>query len=544
MPFRTRRSVYYLGLVVLTTVAFTVAYNTGMSVWENSSQSLYHSLEIVVQSFTTTGYGEDAPWDTPQMHLLVIAMQFAGIGLILTAVDIFAIPWLQDALTPTAPDAISDVDDHVIICPHTPRTEAFITELTARDHEYVLVEPDGETAHDLYEDEYRVMYGNPESTDTLHRAQIEDARAVVADAEDDTNASIALSANEAADEVRVITLVDDAELARYHRAAGADDALSPRQLLGESLAEEVPTAVTADIEDGILLAEDVELVELTVADDSELCRQTLGEAALREQGVEVIGAWFTGEFETPVEPDRELEAGTRLLVSGKSADVDALREATAASVRGVSTQEILLAGYGDSGQAVYEALSQTTAQLAVLDIEDKSGADAVGDARDPSVLESTGIEHATALVLTVADDTTAIFTTLIARELNSELQIVVRANEETNVRKLYRAGADYVQSLATVSGRMLVSKIFAAEEVLAYDKQISVVRRPAAGLAQQTLVDARVRTETGCTVVAIDRDDETVTEFDPATFTLRSDDEVIIAGTDEAIARFEQQFSQ
>lgn len=40
------------------------------------------------------------------------------------------------------------------------------------------------------------------------------------DQEDDTNASITLSAHETAPNVRVITLVDDAALARYHRAAG------------------------------------------------------------------------------------------------------------------------------------------------------------------------------------------------------------------------------------------------------------------------------------------------------------------------------------
>ena len=543
MPLRTRRTVYYLALVVATTLLFTLVYNVGMATWEGRPQPLYRSLEVVIQSFTTTGYGEDAPWRTPQMNLLAITMQLAGIGLILTAVDVFAVPWLREALTPSAPESARDLRNHVIVCEHTPRTDAFITELDARGRAYVLVEADEETAGALHESGYRVVHGDPESTDTLRAAGIGSARALVADAADDINASIALSARDARPDVRVITLVEDATLARYHRAAGADEVLSPRQLLGASLARQVPTTVRTDIEEAVEVGDDFELVELTVAADSDLHGKTFGEARLREQfGVNVIGAWFDGDFQTPVGMDETLVARTRLLVAGESAQIEAFQEATASTVRRFGPQRIVVAGYGDSGHAATDALADSRAQLTVLDVEDADDVDVVGDARDPETLDAAGIEHASALIVTVSDDTTAIFVTLIARELNPDLYIVVRANEEVDVQKLYRAGGDYVQSLATVSGRMLASTVFEDEEVLAYDKQINVVRLPAGTLVGSTIVDERVRTETGCTVVAIVRDDETITDFDPETFTFESGDEVIIAGTDEATTQFERTF--
>ncbi|MEF8856626.1 MAG: NAD-binding protein [Haloplanus sp.] len=543
MPLRTRRTAYYLALVVATTVLFTLVYNTGMATWEGRPQPLYRSLEVVIQSFTTTGYGEDAPWRTPQMNVLAITMQLTGIGLILTAVDVFAVPWLRDALSPTAPESVSGVADHVIICEHTPRTDAFIGELDARDRPYVLVEADGGAAADLHEAGYRVVHGDPESTDDLEAAGIGSARAVVADAADDTNASIVLSARDARPDVRVITLIEEAGLERYHRAAGADEVLSPRQLLGASLAKQVPTTVTTDVAEGVEVGDDFELVEMTVAADSDLHGRTFDEARLRERfGVNVIGAWFDGSFRTPVGRDDELAARTRLLVAGESDRIEALRDATASIVRQFTPQHIVVAGYGDSGRAAADALSESGAELTVLDVDEGDRIDVVGDARDPDVLESAGIADASALILTVADDTTAILSTLIARELNPDLYIVVRANEEDDVQKLYRAGGDYVQSLATVSGRMLASTVFEDEEVLAYDKQVSVVRLPAGDLAESTLVEERVRTRTGGTVVAVVRDGETVTDFDPETFTFEADDEVIIAGTDEAITEFERTF--
>jgi len=545
MRFPTRRTGFYLALVVVTTLLFTIVYNTGMALWEGRPQPLYRSLEIVIQSFTTTGYGEDAPWQTPQMNVLVILMQFAGIGLILTAVDIFAVPWLREMLSPTVPTTVGEIEGHVIVCAYTPRTDALIAELDARDREYVLIEPDTETASECYEAGYRVIEGDPESGRMLSNASLERAIAVVADAGNDTNASIALSARDAAPEVRVVTLVSDVELRRYHLAAGVDEALSPRQLLGESLAAQIPATVTTDIEAGIAIGNDFELIELTVDAQSEFADRPFEEASLHERfGVTTIGVWSAGSFETPVDPTHRLDPGTRLLVAGEPTRIAALREATAATVRSVSTPHVILAGYGDTGQAAAAMLADAGLQSTVLDIEPGDGVDVVGDARDPDVLEAAGIVESTALILTVADNTTAIFATLIATELNPDIRILVRATEQGDVTKLYRAGAEYVQSLSTVSGQMLAATVFEDQEVLAYGKQVSVVRLPASGLAGTTLAAEAVRTGTGSTVIAVVRDGETITDFDPQRFTFTADDDVIIAGTDDAIRAFEDRYSR
>jgi len=541
MALASRRTVYYLALVVATTVGFTATYNVGMAVWENQPQPLYRSLEVVFQTFTTTGYGEDAPWSTVQMNVLVITMQLAGIGLILTAVDVFAVPWLREALAASAPESVSDLSEHVVVCGYTPRTDAFVNELDARDRESLLVVPDPETARDLHEDGHRVIRGDPEATGTLENARVGDAVALVVDVADDANASVALAARDTAPEVPVVTLVEDADLERYHRAAGVEDVLSPRQLLGESLAAEVPTAITTDPAE-VVVGEDFELVELTVAEGSDLAGRTVGAAGLRDRyGVEVIGGWFDGEFRRAAAPGAPIEVGTHLLVAGDPAEVAALREVTSSTVRPVGAPQVVVAGFGDSGRAAYDALGGRV-RPTVLDVEEASGVDVVGDARDPDVLSAAGIEDASTLLVTLGDDTTAVFTTLIARELNPDLRIVVRANEEANVRKLYRAGADYVQSLAAVSGRMLTSTVFEDEEVLTYDRRVDVVRLPAPGLAGHTLADADVGARTDATVVAVVRDGETITEFDPESFQFDADDEVVVVGTGDAVARFKDAF--
>lgn len=234
MPSFPRRTGYYLLVLLVTTLLFTGAYSLGMSVWEGRPRPWYRALEVVVQTFTTTGFGEDAPWQSPQMNLLVIVIQLAGIGFILSAVDVFVVPWLREALRPTAPKTLSERSDHVIVCGYTSRVEVFIDEMIARGQEYVLIDPDPEQAASLYEQDYEVMEGDPTSTAVLERASVGSAKALVADVADDENASIALAAREACPERRIITLAEDASLTRYHRAAGCRpgscwDEASPRR---------------------------------------------------------------------------------------------------------------------------------------------------------------------------------------------------------------------------------------------------------------------------------------------------------------------------
>jgi hypothetical protein len=107
---------------------------------------------------------------------------------------------------------------------------------------------------------------------------------------------------------------------------------------------------------------------------------------------------------------------------------------------------------------------------------------------------------------------------------------------------MYRAGADCVLSLATVSGRMLASIILANGAVTSLDKQVAVLRTRAPGLGR-TLGEADVRARTGCTVVGVERDCEVVTDPGPG-FRTPEGDELIIAGTDEGTNRFTETMGQ
>ena len=535
-----RRALLYLGTVFGTMVLFSVPYHYGMVHLEGEEGRLYvESLQHVVETFTATGYGSDSPWNTVTMNLFVVVMDLVGVAVVFLALPVFAFPLVRDALSTTVPTNLEKATDHVVICTYTSRAESLVGELASRDIPYVIVEPDREQALDLHEDGYEVINADPESAAGLRNARAEHARALVADVSDEVDTSIVLTAREMADDITVVSIVKEPERERYHRLAGADIVLSPRPLLGQSLASKVTGAVTADLDDAVEIGEAFEIAELAVQRGSRLAGSTLADSGIRERtGANVIGAWFGGEFRSSVGPDETLTDGTVLLVSGESDQLSELRSLVRSPVRRVERGEVAVVGYGEVGRTIADVLGRAGVEHTVIDLEDREDVDVVGDAAEPETLERAGIEDARSAVLALPDDTVAEFATLVIDDLSPGTEVVARVESAQNVTKMYRAGADYVLALSTVTGRMVASALL-EEQVLTPDLQVELVRTSAPGLDGTSLAAADLRSETGCTVVAAERNGNLKTDVGPE-FVVDADDTLIVAGTDDGIDRFRE----
>ncbi|MHB9286572.1 potassium channel family protein [Halobacteriales archaeon Cl-PHB] len=538
----TRRTLQYLLVLFGVMLAYAIVYNFGMQVFEDDPQTFLHSLQVVVETFTTTGFGSDSPWASAEMNVLVIAMDLSGVLLIFMALPVLVFPVMEEILSTTVPTELEeDLADHVVICTYTPRTDALVDELEAWDVDHVILEPDRDTASDLFEADYPVIHEDPESSDGLRGVNVEDARAVVADASDEVDASIVLTAKEVAEDVPVVSVVEEPDSVSYHRLAGADEVLSPRPLLGERLASKVTTAVAMDLGEGVQVGEDLEIAELPIHPGSELVGRTLAESGIRERaGVHVIGTWYQGHFETPPSPDAKLDERTVLLVSGHASQLDELKALTRSEIRQFDREKTIVVGYGHVGQAVSEALAAANVPHSIVDKQDIEGVDVVGDATDRETLREAGLDEARSVILALPDDTITEFTTLVVRDLDPTVEIIARVEEGESTPKVYRAGADYVLSLATVTGRMIGSRVL-DEDVLALDSHVEVIRTEAPALVGHTLSEADIPSRTGCTVVGVQRNGEVRTDLGPD-FEIQADDELVVAGTDEGTNRFVETF--
>lgn len=66
-----------------------------------------------------------------------------------------------------------------------------------------------------------------------------------------------------------------------------------------------------------------------------------------------------------------------------------------------------------------------------------------GDATHDGTLEAAGVRQAAALVVTLPSDADNLFVVLSARQMNPDLRIISRANNEADERKIRRAGANH-----------------------------------------------------------------------------------------------------
>ncbi|WP_336037037.1 potassium channel family protein [Halobacterium yunchengense] len=536
MSEQGRRAVSYLGLVAAVAVAYAVTFKHGMAALEGEAVTYAQAAQFTVQTFTTTGYGAYAPWESTPMLALVVFMQLSGVFLIFLTLPLFVVPWLEDRLEDDPPRRV-DLADHVVICGFGTRDETLAAELDAQGVDYVVLTDDRETALSLHEDGWTVVHGDPETEDALARANVAAARAVVLDEDDERNATIALTVDELAPDVLTVCFVEDPSLSTYLRYAGADRVLSPRELLGRSLARHVMQAVTPRLGDAVEVGDDFQVVEMPVQHGSDLDGETLGETGVLErEDVTVVGAWFAGEFVASVDDGRRLDRNSVLLVAGREAALESFVERTLAAERERTVDSVVVAGYGEVGSTVRETLEAEGVDTTVVDRQDRPGVDVVGDATAGGTLESAGVADANALVLALGDDASTVFSTLVAREASDRVEVICRANDTESVQKLYTAGADYVLALATVAGRMLARTIL-DEDVMALDKQVDIVRTEAPGFVGQTLAGADVRARTGCTVVAVQRNGDVVANPEPD-FRVREGDALVVVGEDTDVARF------
>jgi Trk K+ transport system NAD-binding subunit len=446
------------------------------------------------------------------------------------------VPLVEDALS-TSPPTSLDRSGHVLICGSSPRTRTLLSDLAAQDVDGVVVEPDRERAMDLRDQGHDVVHADPESVDALRDASVERAAAVVADSDDEIDLSVILAVKEITSEVPVYSVVEDPTMAPYHERAGATEAFSPRVLLGRGLANKVRDAVTTDTGDSVDLGGELEVAEFPVQPGSMLQGKRVREVDVEGRtGVTLIGAWSNGEFLTPPFPDLVLDEHTVLLVVGTETELSGLKRWTLSEVRRYARGEVVIVGFGVVGSTVDETLASEDVPRTVVDREDHPGVDVTGDATNPGVLREAGVGDARTVILALDDDTTTLLATFVVREVNPDAEVVARADDVANVKKLYRAGADYVLSLASVTGRLLASTVL-DEDVMSVDTQVEVVRLSAEPVAGETIGDLSL--PEGVTVVAVEHRDGRMSANVGEWTTLEATDRLVVAGVDRDVGRLD-----
>lgn len=535
-----RRIALTLAGIAAIIILYAYIYQWALWTFVEENISFVQALQVVIEALTTAGFGGDtALWrESDALAFLVIMMNLSGVLLVFLAIPLYAVPVFRKAFE-TRPPTSSNLTDHVIICGHSAQDEVLHKELEAVGIPYLYVDPDPNLVTTLNEEGINAIVGDLEAADTYRDANATAAKALVADINDEANPTILLSAKQVDPELQTISVISSQTVENYHRYAGADDIVSARQLLGKSLGLRASGTYAEKLQHAIEAENDLQITELLVEKGSELVGQSFREARLFDQmGVTIVGAWLGGKFVVTPDPDTVIEEHSILLIAG---DHDNFQDVETRIIPPHENHEprVVVCGYGTVGRSIVEALSAEGIEVVTIDMEDKEGVDVVGDITEPETFRQADVTNARAVVLSLDEDTPTIFGTLILNELAPGVEIIVRADDDDSVQKLYNAGADFVLSLANLTGENLASLLIDKAEILTPDSDFEFVRKATPPFVDKSLGELNLRNQTGCTVVAVERSGDVFTDIG-AGFTVEKDDVLIIAGSEESRRRLDE----
>lgn len=120
----------------------------------------------------------------------------------------------------------------------------------------------------------------------------------------------------------------------------------------------------------------------------------------------------------------------------------------------------IVCGLGRVGSHIAQELTNEGVKFVGIDRDEDSVRSAVakgqmafvGDSTKEDVLKKAKIDKAKGVIAAIGDDSSNLFVTLTARQLNPSLYIVSRANREENVDRMQKAGADKVAMPNQIGG--------------------------------------------------------------------------------------------
>lgn len=533
-----RRILWSLLAVAVIVFGYSLIYQWAMFAIAGNRIGFVQALQVVVEALTTAGFGGDTDvWrEHDALAAFTILMNLTGVALVFLALPFFIVPLFGRALQ-RRPAESSDLENHVVVCSYTDREAIMLGELEAADVPSVIVSEDSDTVLELNEDGIEAILGDFEQEETFRAANIESARGVVIDAADERTISILLTIRELSEEIPVVSVLENGKDESYHRYAGANEVIRPQEILGDYLVNKIVQSVEQDLQRTIELDEEFELSELLVMPDSDLAEQTFEEAGLRDRiGATVVGVWRNGEFVPSPDPDMRIGEKTILLVAGSHRDIEDVRSLAKPQTRH-PPEHVVVVGYGVVGRNVVERLEKAGISTTVVDDHEVEGVDIVGDVTEEATISRLDFDSIDAAVLALDDDTETMYTTVALESLAPDAEVIARCNNTQNVKKLYSAGAEYVLSLSTVTGRMLAASLLEEEELVTPQTQFEILRTEGPKLAGKTLSEADVRDRTGVTIIAVERDGELITNPETG-FTIREGDVLVVVGSDESVNEF------
>ncbi len=529
---------FIIALAALVTV-YSILFHFLM-IFESREFSWITGFYWTLTVMSTLGFG-DITFATDLGKGFSIIVLMSGIVFLLTMlpftfIQFFYLPWLDAQARARAPRELPEgTKDHVLLTNYDMVTMNLAEKFLKYNHKYVIIVDDVQKALELQDSNFQVAVGDLGDPQTYRRLRIENAALVVANVDDMMNTNIAFTVREISQKVPIVSNADLDDSVDILELAGSTHVFQFMKLLGQSLARRVigtttRTNVIGKIE-SLLIAE-------APAMRTPLVGKTLLQSQLRETiGINVVGVWERGRFIIPT-AQTTINPTTVLLLAGSADQFSEYDEKFGRDKKYLAP--VLILGGGRVGRAAGAALMERNIDYRIIEkkkelIEDERFI--LGSAADINTLTQAGIKTTPSVLITTHDDPTNIYLTIYCRRLSPDVQIISRANLERNISKLHTAGADLVMSYASMAANTILN-LLKPGELLMLAEGLNIFRVVVPlSFVNKSLAESKIRSQTGCNVVAI-CDPETVCVNPDPSYRFSENHELILIGSETAESRF------
>ncbi|MEZ4399672.1 MAG: NAD-binding protein [Kofleriaceae bacterium] len=529
----SRRLLIMVAALPVTLVVLALLYALGMEHLEGEHRTFWQAFEWAGETITTTGYGADSSWRHPVMQVFVVLVQFAGVVMAFLVFPIFLIPFFEERFESRLPNRVPRGKGQILIYRWGPAVATLVEELEREHIPVVILEDNLVTARRLHDRGRTVVFGDLDEDEEV-LGDLVGLRGIVANGADHANAVLTLVARQRGFTGPIVALVEQPSRRAPMMRAGATAVFTPRHALAAALAAKASIAISPRVTGEHRLGNSLEIAEVRVHRGSALVGKTLAEADLRgKTGATIIGKWNNGVLDGTPSPTERLDAGSILVAAGSRDAVARLGELTTPVAR---RGHFIVLGYDEIGRKVAQFLTDAGEEVRVIHTVAAEGVHLVGDRMDPDLLRQAGVAEAQAVLVVMESDSETTFAAAVVRGLVTDAAIIASVDNADHVARVHRAGADFVLSIGQVAGQLLSFQLL-GEEAVSLQPEIKLVKAAAGELAGQRLLAARIRERTGCLVIAIERGDEIIVEFEPG-FEVAADDAVYLSGTPATISTY------
>jgi len=542
-----RLLLHFIALLLIIIVVFTVVFHVLMA-YEGQEHSWLTGFYWTMVTMSTLGFG-DITFQSDIGKVFSVLVLMTGVIFLLvllpfTFIEFFYSPWVKAQQEARAPRKVPEtLSGHVIIDRLDPVTAAFISRLQRYGFPYVLVAKTLPEALELFDSGKKIVLADLSDPSGLEAVGVRRAAMLVATTGDVANTCVVFNARELAPNTLIAATANSVDSVDVLQLAGADHVIQLGELLGTALARRT---IAGDAQAHLIgNVGDIQIAEATAA-GTPLEGKTLRESRLREMtGLTVVGIWQRGKFHTP-SPDERITRETVFVLAGSAEQMAAYNELFCIYHR--SGGNVIVIGAGRVGRAAAISLARFEIECRVVDKNPERGKPfgdrfIVGNAADLVTLERAGIAQAPAVLITTREDDVNIYLTIYCRKLRPDIQIIARATNEENTARLHRAGADFVMSYATMGASILFNLLRKRGDIVMVAEGLNVFRIPLPQVLHGiSLAQSGIRADTGCNVVAVERNGVAHLNPEPNE-PLLPGDELVLIGTVEAEERFLKKYA-